>query len=207
NLFAADPSKAQRKRAAERAGASLRARRPSHRATVRSYSAIRTDLYARQETSFAFLALHAKSAPDSGLVDRLHLLRREHTNPLQFLVGEVRLFLVSGALYVAQSRFLRNAPEFRFRYVEKEGSSCLRHIFRDLIVHDLPQCRHDGHAVFFDSRHHRLVNVGVACSPHFYEPSLLLCGSARLRVKAVRYGGLSRWGPCPRGRPAPRVNT
>src|SRR5713101_5049330 len=60
NLFAADLSKEQTKRAAERAGASLRAGRPSHRATVRSYSAIRTDLYARHETSFAFLALHAK---------------------------------------------------------------------------------------------------------------------------------------------------
>src|ERR1700674_3321258 len=46
NLFAADPSKKQTRRAAERAGASLRAERPSHRATVRSYSAIRTDLYA-----------------------------------------------------------------------------------------------------------------------------------------------------------------
>src|SRR6266852_7272138 len=60
NLFAADPSKEQTRRAAERAGASLRAERPSHRATVRSYSAIRTDLYARHETSFVFFALHAK---------------------------------------------------------------------------------------------------------------------------------------------------
>src|SRR6266849_6641279 len=58
--FATDPSKEQKKRAAERTGASLRAERPSHRATVRSYSAIRTDLYARHETSFVFLALHAK---------------------------------------------------------------------------------------------------------------------------------------------------
>src|SRR6266849_3273715 len=60
NLFAADPSKEQRKRAAERAGASLRAGRPSHRATVRSYSAIPTGLYARHQTSFVFLAFHAK---------------------------------------------------------------------------------------------------------------------------------------------------
>src|SRR6266478_5226845 len=35
NLLAPDPSKAQRKRAAERAGASSQAERPSHRATVR----------------------------------------------------------------------------------------------------------------------------------------------------------------------------
>src|SRR5229473_4290196 len=60
NLFAADLSKEQRKRAAERAGASLRAGRRSHRATVRSYSAIRTDLCARHKTSFVFLALHAQ---------------------------------------------------------------------------------------------------------------------------------------------------
>jgi hypothetical protein len=101
-------------------------------------------------------------------VDRLHLLSGEHANPLQFLVGEVRLFLVADAFYVAQSRFLRDAPEFRFRYAEKEGSSCLRDIFRDLIVHHLPLFRHDGHAVFFDSQHHRLVNVVV----HLQEPSL-----------------------------------
>src|SRR5260370_39282035 len=61
NLFAADPSKAQRKPAAERAGASLRAGRPSHRANVRSYSAIRTDLYARHETSFVSLPSTPKS--------------------------------------------------------------------------------------------------------------------------------------------------
>src|SRR5216684_2067304 len=60
NLFAADPSKEQKKRAAERAGTSLRAGRPNHRATGRSYSAIRTDLYARHESSFVFLALYAK---------------------------------------------------------------------------------------------------------------------------------------------------
>src|SRR5713226_6887401 len=60
NLFAVDPSKEPAKRAAERAGASLRAGRPIHGATVRSYSAIRTDLYARHETSFVFLALHAQ---------------------------------------------------------------------------------------------------------------------------------------------------
>jgi hypothetical protein len=47
---------------------------------------------------FAFLAFHAQSAPDNGLMDYLHLLRLEHANPLQFLVGEVRLFLVAGAL-------------------------------------------------------------------------------------------------------------
>jgi hypothetical protein len=41
-----------------------------------------------------------------------------------------------------------------------------------LIVHDLPLCRHDGRAVFFDGRHHRLVNVGVAGSVHLYEPAL-----------------------------------
>src|SRR6266851_1758584 len=62
NLFAADPSKAQRKRAAERAGASLQAGPPSHRATVRSYSAIRTDLYARHETSFVSLPSTPKSS-------------------------------------------------------------------------------------------------------------------------------------------------
>jgi hypothetical protein len=59
-LFAADPFKEQKKRAAERAGASLRAGRRGHRVTMRSYSAIRTDLYALLETSFVFLALHAK---------------------------------------------------------------------------------------------------------------------------------------------------
>jgi hypothetical protein len=59
-LFAADPFKEQKKRAAERAGASLRAGRRGHRVTVRSYSDIRTDLYTRHETSVVFLALQAK---------------------------------------------------------------------------------------------------------------------------------------------------
>ncbi len=88
-------------------------------------------------------------------------MRREHANPLQFLVGEVRLFLVAGAFHVAQSRFLRDTAELRFRYAEQEGTSCLRDIFRDLIIHNLPLCRHHGQGVFFHSQDHRLVNVGV----------------------------------------------
>src|SRR5216684_883878 len=103
NLLAPDPSKEHRKRAAERAGPSWRRGRRSHRATVRSYSAIRTDLYARHEASFCFPCLPRQSAPDNGLMDYLNLLRLEHANSLQFLVGEVRLFLVAGAFYVAQS--------------------------------------------------------------------------------------------------------
>jgi hypothetical protein len=110
-------------------------------------------------------------------------MRLEHANPLQFLVGEVRLFLVAGAFYVAQSRFLRNAPEFRFWYVEKEGSSCLRDIFWDLIVHDLTLCRHDGHAVFFDSQHHRLVTVGVARCVHLHEPFTAVSRSASVSAQ------------------------
>jgi len=35
--------------------------------------------------------------------DCLHLTLREHANPLQFLVREVRLFLVAGAFYLPQS--------------------------------------------------------------------------------------------------------
>src|SRR4029077_3037902 len=88
-----------------------------------------------------FLALHAKVPPDSDLVDCLHLTRREQANPLQFLVGEVRLFLVAGAFLMAQSRLLGDAAEHRFWHAEQEGSSCLRDIFRDLIVHNLPLCR------------------------------------------------------------------
>jgi hypothetical protein len=76
-------------------------------------------------------------------MDCFHLTRREQANPVQFLVGEVRLFLVAGALYVAQSRFLRDTAELRFWYAEQEGSSCLRDIFRDLIVHTFPLCCRD----------------------------------------------------------------
>ncbi len=125
-----------------------------------------------------------QSAPVSDLVDCLHLVRREHANSLQFLAGEVGLFLVAGAFHMAQSRFVRNAPEFPFRYAEQEGSSCLRDIFKNLIVHNLPLCRHDGHGVSFQSQDHRLVNVGVGRSVHLHEPPNM--GSARLRVSAVR---------------------
>ena len=69
-------------------------------------------------------------------------MRREHANPLQFLVGEVRLLLVAGAFQVAKSRFLRDTPELRFRHAEQERRSCLRDIFRNLIVHNLSLCRH-----------------------------------------------------------------
>jgi len=79
------------------------------------------------------------------------MVRRKHANPLQFLVGEVGLFLVAGAFHMAQSRFLRNAPEFCFRHAEQEGSSCLRNILRDLIVHDVLLWRDDEHGSFFDS--------------------------------------------------------
>ena len=48
-----------------------------------------------------FHGLACQSAPDSDLVDCLHLTRREQANPLQFLVGEVRLLLVAGAFYMA----------------------------------------------------------------------------------------------------------
>ncbi len=105
-------------------------------------------------------------------MDCLHLMRREHANPPQFLVGEIRLFLVARAFYVAQSRFLRDMAEIRFRDAEQEGSSCLRDKFRDLIVHNLPLCRHDGHGIFFDSQDHRLVHVGVRRSVHLHEPLL-----------------------------------
>ncbi len=105
-----------------------------------------------------------KSAPDNDLVHYLHLVRREHANPLQFLVGEVPLFLVAGSFYLPQSRFLRDTAELRFRYAEHEGSSCLRDIFRNLIVHNLPLCLHVGHGVFFHSHDHRLVTVGVGRS-------------------------------------------
>jgi len=73
--------------------------------------------------------------------DSVHCLyrtAREHANLLQFLVGEVRLFLVAGAFYVAHSRFLRDPVELRFWHAEQEGSSCLREVFWDLIVHYLP---------------------------------------------------------------------
>src|SRR6266851_8078473 len=83
-LFAADFSKEQKKRAAERAGASLRAGRPSHRATVRSHSAIRTTLTRIREHH----PLHAKVLRTVILVDH-RLMHREHANPLQFLVGEI----------------------------------------------------------------------------------------------------------------------
>jgi hypothetical protein len=84
-------------------------------------------------------------------MDCLHVVRRKHANPLQFLVREVGLFFVADAFHMAQSRFLRNAPEFCFRYAEKEGSSGLRNIFRDLIVHDLLLWRDYDHASFFDT--------------------------------------------------------
>jgi hypothetical protein len=72
------------------------------------------------------------------LVDCLHLRRGEQANLLQFLVGEVRLFLIAGPLYLAQSRFLRDTAELRFWHAEQEGSPCLRDVFRDLIVHNPP---------------------------------------------------------------------
>jgi len=59
-------------------------------------------------------------------------------NPLQFLGGEVRLLLVTGAFLVPQPRFLRDAVELRFWHAEQQGSSCLREVFWDLIVHYLP---------------------------------------------------------------------
>src|SRR5258708_29885090 len=103
-----------------------------------------------------FHGLACQTAPESDLVDCPYLTRREQANPLQFLVGEVRLFLVAGALYVAQSRFLRDTAELRIWHAEQEGSSCLRDIFRDLIVHNIPLCRRDGHCVFFHTQDQRL---------------------------------------------------
>jgi len=94
-------------------------------------------------------------------VDALHLVPREHAYPLQFLVGEVRHFLVACAFEVAQSRFLRDTAELSLWYAEQEGSSCLRDIFWDLNVHNLSLCRHDGHGVFFDRQDHRLVKNNV----------------------------------------------
>src|SRR2546427_11609510 len=79
-----------------------------------------------------------QSAPVTDLVYCLHPVRSEHANPLHFLVGEVCLFFLAGAFYVAQSQFLRDTAELSFRYAEQERNSCLRDVFRDLIVHDLP---------------------------------------------------------------------
>lgn len=42
-----------------------------------------------------------QSAPDIDLAGYLQAVCRDHANPLQFLVGEVSLFLVAGALYMA----------------------------------------------------------------------------------------------------------
>src|SRR5882762_7305714 len=80
-------------------------------------------------------------APDRDSVHCLYLTPREHTNPLQFFVGEVRLFLVAGVFYVAHSRFLRDPVELLFWHAEQAGSSGLREISWDLIVHNLPLCR------------------------------------------------------------------
>ena len=82
-----------------------------------------------------------RGAPDRDSVHCLYLTPREHTNPLQFFVGEVRLFLVAGVFYVAHSRFLRDPVELLFWHAEQAGSSCLREISWDLIVHNLPLCR------------------------------------------------------------------
>ena len=76
--------------------------------------------------------------------DSLHCLYqtpREHANPLQFLVGEVRLFLVAGAFYVAHSRFLRDSVKLSFCHAEQAAGSCLREKSWDLIVHNLPLSR------------------------------------------------------------------
>ena len=76
--------------------------------------------------------------PGSSSVDCLYVTPRDLANPLQFLGGEVRLLLVAGAFFVPQPRFLRDAVELRFWHAEQQGSSCLRVVFWDLIVHNLP---------------------------------------------------------------------
>jgi len=110
-------------------------------------------------------------------------MRHEHANPPQFLVGEVRLFLIASAFYVAKSRFLRDTAQLRFRYAEQEGNSCQRDIFRDLIAHNLPLCRNDGHGFFFRSQDHRLVNVDVGRSLHLHEPPLTKVRPASVPVQ------------------------
>jgi hypothetical protein len=97
-------------------------------------------------------------------------MRREFANPLQFLVSEVGFFLTPGTFHMAQSRFLRNAPEFSFRDAEKERSSSLRDVFWDLIVHDLSMWRDDGHVSLFDISRRPLASISVKRSVHLHEP-------------------------------------
>jgi hypothetical protein len=72
-------------------------------------------------------------------MNRLTLVQRKHTNGLQFLVGVVRLFLAAEAFYVAQSRFLRNAKQLRFRHAKNERCPRLGDILRYLVAHSLLQ--------------------------------------------------------------------
>ena len=70
---------------------------------------------------FLLIALHTevrRAAICLNLVDLLRLVRREHANPVQFLVSKVRLLLVAGPFYLAQSRFPRDTVELLFRYAK-----------------------------------------------------------------------------------------
>jgi hypothetical protein len=82
-----------------------------------------------------------QNGPVGSSMAHLQLVPREHANPPQFLICEVRLYFVSGAFQASHSRFFRNVPELGFWDPEQIASSRLRHKFRDFrSIHSLSLC-------------------------------------------------------------------
>src|ERR1700692_4703830 len=73
----------------------------------------------------------------SKLLCSVHLVQAELANFLQLFVGEENLFLISGALDVAEPGFAGDAKDLRFGEAEKDGCPARRHIFWNLAIHDL----------------------------------------------------------------------